>query len=72
MIQPGQTLTARSLCDYDCIYTVNVLERKGKFVRVEYQGEVKRVMVRVDSEGREYIYALGVYSMCPMFREPKV
>ena len=66
-IQSGQTLTARSICDYDCVFSVEVIERKGSFVTVKAMNEVKRMKVHADSRG-EFIYALGKYSMCPIFR----
>jgi hypothetical protein len=66
-IKVGQTLTARSICDSDCIFSVEVLERKGSFVSVKVQGNIKRVKVFSDESG-EYIFAMGKYSMCPIFR----
>jgi hypothetical protein len=66
-IQAGQVLTARSACDYDCIFSVKVLERKGSFATVEAHGEAKRVKIRSDDRG-EYVFALGKYSMAPIFR----
>lgn len=66
-IKKGQTLTARSIGDYDCIFSVEVLERNKSFVTVKYRNEVKRCKVRV-YENTEFIYALGQYSMAPMFR----
>jgi hypothetical protein len=66
-IQSNTTLTARSICDYDCIFKIEVIERKGSFVTVKAMGNVKRVKVMADDRG-EYIYALGKYSMAPIFR----
>ena len=66
-IQSGQVLKARSACDYDCIFSVKVLDRKGSFATVQAHGESKRVKVRSDDRG-EYVYALGKYSMAPIFR----
>jgi len=66
-IQAGQKLTARSVCDYECIFTVDVLERKGAFAKVAAQGITRRVKVFADDSG-EYIFALGRYSMAPVFR----
>lgn len=66
-IKTGQTLTARSICDYDCIYSVQVLERKGGFATVKAQGNIRRVKVMNTGDG-EFIYALGKYSMAPIFR----
>jgi hypothetical protein len=66
-IEAGQILEARSVCDYDCVFSVEVIERKGSFVTVKAMNEVKRMKVHADSRG-EFIYALGKYSMCPIFR----
>jgi len=66
-IKAGQTLTARSVCDYECVFSAEVLERKGAFVTVKAQGNTRRVKVMNFGEG-EFIYAMGKYSMCPIFR----
>ena len=66
-IEAGQTLTARSVCDSDCVFTAEVLERKGAFVTVKAQGNTRRMKVMNLGDG-EFIYALGKYSMCPIFR----
>jgi len=68
-IQVGQTLTARSACDYDTIFSVTVVKRTPKTVTVTglMMGGGQRCMVRVDSDGNEYVYAYGIYSMCPLF-----
>jgi hypothetical protein len=66
-IQAGQTLKARSVCDYDCIFSVEVIERKGSFVTLKAQGNVSRKKVMTDDQG-EYVFALGKYSMAPIFR----
>jgi len=67
-ISAGQTLKARSICDYEAIFTAEVIERKGSFVTVKAMNNTKRVKVQKDSDGNEFIYALGKYSMCPIFR----
>ena len=66
-IQAGQTLKARSVCDNDCIFSAEVIERKGAFVTVKAQGNVSRKKVMIDDQG-EYVFALGKYSMAPIFR----
>ena len=58
----GDQLSARSLCDYDCIFRFEVLSRTAKFVTLKYWGEEKRVGIKV-RDGREYCYPLGNYSM---------
>lgn len=66
-IKAGQTLTARSICDYECVFTAEIIERKGNFATVKAQGETKRVKIYNNGDG-EFIYALGKYSMAPIFR----
>jgi hypothetical protein len=65
-IQTGQTLKARSICDYDCVFSLEVLERKGNFATVRFQGNEKRVKVRRDDSG-EYLRP-DSYSMAPIFK----
>lgn len=67
-INSGDTLMARSACDSECIFTATVIERKKSFVTVKSQGSIARVKVRLDHLGNEFCYALGQYSMAPMFR----
>ena len=66
-IKAGATLTARSACDHECVFTAEVLERKGSFVTVKTMGNVRRVKVMNLGDG-EFIYAMGKYSMAPIFR----
>ena len=69
-IEAGQTIKARSLCDYETTFTAQVIERKGAFVTVKAQGNISRMRVRIDNNG-EYVYALGRSSMAPKFRAAK-
>ena len=66
-IQSGQVLQARSVCDYDCVFFAKVISRKGAFAIVKALDGIKRVKIRSDDRG-EYLYALGKYSMAPIFR----
>ena len=66
-IKTGQTLTARSVCDAGCVFSAEVLERKGAFVTVKALGNTRRVKVMNTGDG-EFIFALGRYSMAPIFR----
>ena len=68
-IQVGQTLKARSICDGNCEFTAEVLERNKSFVTVKAQGIVRRVKVHNTGDG-EFIYAHGRHSMAPVFRAP--
>jgi hypothetical protein len=66
-ITSGQTLTARSACDYDCIFQIEVLARTPKTATVRYQGKVSRCKIYTNNEGHEYVRALGTYSLAPSF-----
>jgi len=62
-----KTLTARSACDYDCIFEVEEIKRTAKTVTIKYRGEQRRCKIHTIC-GEQYIFALGQYSMAPMFR----
>jgi hypothetical protein len=66
-IEAGQTLKARSACDYDCIFTATVIERKGSFATLLVHGSTTRKKIGRDCDG-EYVYAHGKFSMAPIFR----
>jgi hypothetical protein len=66
-IKSNQTLTSRSICDYNCIFKLEVIERKGKFATVKSMGNVMRTKVLIDSDGNEYLHP-EKYSMSPIFR----
>ena len=67
MITTGQTLTARSVCDHECVFSVRVLDRKGAWATVKVQGIEKRMKIHRDDIG-EFLFAMGRYSMAPVFR----
>jgi hypothetical protein len=66
-IKAGQTLTARSACDHNCHFSVKVIARKGGFVTILDDNRTRRVKVRADSEGNEYLMP-DSYSMAPIYR----
>ena len=66
-IQPQTTITARSICDSNCIFKAFVVERKGDFVKIEIDGKIERKKVKTNFNGDEYVMALGTYSMAPAF-----
>ena len=66
-IQAGTTITARSICDNDCIFKAEVLTRKGNYVTVKVMNSIVRKKVKVGYDGSEYVMALGTYSMAPAF-----
>jgi len=64
----GQKLSARSICDYDCIFRGTVVKRTAKFITLKIDGyrDLKRVKVNVHEDVEE-VYPLGRYSMAPCF-----
>lgn len=64
--QIGQQYSARSLCDYDCVWTFTVTARTARFVtlRQEPSGETMRVGVYVYGDA-ERARPFGSYSMAP-------
>lgn len=67
-IESGQKLTARSACDHECVFALEVLARKGGFATILQDGKTRRCKVR-EFEGREYLMP-DSYSMAPVFRAP--
>lgn len=59
----GQQLSARSACDYDCVFQFTVVKRTAKFVTLQYFNELKRVGIKTNNEGSEYCLPFGNYSM---------
>jgi len=66
-IKANTTLTARSIGDYNCIFSLPVLKRTAKMATVIYMGNEQRVKIKIDSDGNEYIKPAN-YSMAPIFR----
>ena len=63
----GATYSARSFCDYDCVWTFTVIARTARFITIIQEGETtpKRVGVRTWN-GVESASPLGTYSMAPV------
>ena len=48
-------------------FELKVIERKGNFAKVIFQGNEKRTKVKIDSNGNEYLQPDN-YSMAPRFK----
>lgn len=59
----GKHYATRSLCDHDCIYTVQVVARTTQTVTIEEHGERTRRKIFIDWNGNEAIRPHGSYSM---------
>jgi len=66
----GETYTTRSVCDYDCIFSYEVVRRTAKSVWVKARdGEIVRRAVKVfPNTEEETIFPEGYYSMCPVLK----
>lgn len=60
----GESLSTRSLGDWDCIFRFTVVSRTAKFVTLRYYDKDLRVGIK-ESEGVEYCYPFGRHSMAP-------
>ncbi|VIF62545.1 Uncharacterised protein [Clostridioides difficile] len=61
----GKTYATRSICDHDCIYTIEVIKRTDKTITYKEDDSVRRAKIRF-SDYYEYI-RVGNYSMAPNF-----
>ncbi len=63
--QIGKTYTCRSVCDYDCIFSFEIIKRSEKTITIKYHDREVRRTVRV-YDGCEQIDPHGRYSMSPV------
>lgn len=64
----GKTYETRSACDHDCIFSFTVTARTEKRMTLEYHGKPSVVGLKVDSDGVEWCFPMGRYSMAPVIR----
>ncbi len=71
--ETGKRYFGRSIGDYDCIYTMTVISRTAKTIKVKMQNwiDVKTLRPSV-YEGSEQVKPFGTYSMCPVISATKV
>lgn len=67
-IQTNTTISAVSICDSNCIFKADVLDRKNNMVTLKVQGQIVKRKIQIDMDGNEFVYALGKYSMAPQFK----
>lgn len=65
----GQTVTCRSACNSDCVWTFVVVARTARFVTLRDvdSDETMRVGVR-EHDGEEWASPFGSFSMAPVVR----
>ena len=66
-IKPNTTLTARSVCNHDCVFTLTVISRTPKTATVKDGEQTKRTKIHTDTNGDEYLRPES-YSMAPIYR----
>ena len=62
----GQTYSGRSICDHNCIFSITVLSRTPKTIKVrrhDYPSEVKTLRPYIYDDV-EQVKPYGSYSMC--------
>lgn len=65
----GKTYYNRFITDSDAYIYMRVIKRTPKTITAMVEGEKKPKVYRpFEYEGKEWIYPLGNYSMCPMLR----
>lgn len=66
----GQKLSARSIGDYNCVFTGTVLKRTATTITVDTCIEgVKRCKIHQSYDGSgEFVFPFGRYSMAPIFK----
>lgn len=62
MFEAGKTYTTRSICDYNCIFSVTIAARTAKTVKTT---DGKSFRVAISHDGQEFIRPMGNYSMAP-------
>ena len=65
----GQKLSSRSICDHNCIFEGEVINRTTKTVTINTRMYgVNRVKIHIDINGNEMIFPFGKSSMATIFR----
>lgn len=62
--ESGKTYTTRSVCDSNCIVSVEVVSRTAKTIKTA-EGKTMRIALY---EGVEFVKPWGSYSMAPIVR----
>jgi hypothetical protein len=64
--EAGQSVSCRSVCNHDCVWTGIILKRTAKTVTVKLAHERERRCKIHVRRGVEFIYPFGQYSMAPI------
>lgn len=62
----GRTYSCRSIADYECVWTFQVVSRTAKFVTIKQsdKSELTKVGIKIFQDS-EYCHPLGKFSMAP-------
>jgi hypothetical protein len=66
-IKAGQTLTSRSICDYNCIFKLEVISVSPKMAVINFQNKTRKVKINIDADGNQFLKPDN-YSMAPTFK----
>ena len=69
--EAGKTYFTRSVCDHDCIITVEVVSRTAKKIKALTGRETKTLRIN-EWQGVEQVKPWGSYSMCPIVSADRV
>ncbi len=64
--QTGKTYSTRSICDHNCIFSITVISRTAKTIKIVDPHDSKSIKTLRISEwqGNEQVKPFGSYSMC--------
>ena len=68
MTQAIKTLSTKLITDADITITAELLDIKGNFATILFEGSVKRCKIYPNYDGSTYILPCGKYSMAPAFK----
>lgn len=65
--ETGKTYSTRSICDSECIVSIEVVKRTAKRITVLAGGKTKVLGIgSYEIDGAEFVKPWGSYSMCPI------
>jgi hypothetical protein len=70
--QIGSQYLMRFISDYDTTDTYKCVNRTAKTVTLKNRAETITCKVHKDTEGNDYAFPLGRYSMCPILNSKNI
>ncbi len=62
----GKTYTGRSVCDHECIFSLTVIGRTAKTIKVDLGRRGTKSLKLHDGGDHEFVFPFGRYSMAPV------